>query len=63
MLTEERHRFIRQALDKMSIIQLQEISEQLNVSESTIRRDFAALEEKGVLILSLIHISEPTRPY
>lgn len=50
LLTEERHRFIRQALDKMSIIQLQEISEQLNVSESTIRRDFAALEEKGVLI-------------
>ena len=37
-----------------------EIAEVLGVSERTVRRDW---DKARLLMLSLIHISEPTRPY
>ncbi|AMB95616.1 DeoR/GlpR family DNA-binding transcription regulator [Aerococcus urinae] len=49
MLTEERQKYIMEALTKVPILNLQEVSKQLAVSESTIRRDFDSLEKAGKL--------------
>ena len=40
-----------------------QLSKQLNVSVGTVRKAIDKLEHNKVLYLSLIHISEPTRPY
>jgi DeoR family fructose operon transcriptional repressor len=49
MFTEERHQLIAEMLSKKSRIKVSEISELLNVSESTIRRDLKEMEEMGLL--------------
>lgn len=50
MLTEERHAIILDALNKKRSVHLGELCEILNTSESTIRRDLAALAERNLLI-------------
>lgn len=49
LLTTERHAFIQSLLKKQGTVKLQEIVDQLQVSESTIRRDLVQLEEMKVL--------------
>lgn len=49
LLTTERHEFIQSLLKKQGTVKLQEIVDQLQVSESTIRRDLVQLEEMKVL--------------
>ncbi|MDL4841233.1 DeoR/GlpR family DNA-binding transcription regulator [Aquibacillus rhizosphaerae] len=49
MLTAERHQVILQLLDEKEIVRIQELVEQLNSSESTIRRDLSQLEKKNKL--------------
>lgn len=49
MFTEERRQLISEMLSKQSRIKVNEISELLNVSESTIRRDLKEMEEMGLL--------------
>ena len=50
MLTEERHAFIISQLEKKNILTVQELVEQLNHSESTIRRDLTMLEDQNKLV-------------
>lgn len=50
MLTEERHQFIQNQLNKDSTVQVKKLVESLGVSESTIRRDLSQLEEEGLLV-------------
>lgn len=50
MLTEERHKFILKKLAQEAIVKSQELMKELNCSESTIRRDLAALEQQGLLV-------------
>lgn len=49
MLTTERRQYILEALASKSVVQLTTIANELQVSESTIRRDFDYLEERGEL--------------
>lgn len=50
MLTEKRHEIIMQLLRKKGSITVNEIKEELGISESTIRRDLNTLDEEGKLI-------------
>jgi len=50
MLAAERALYIIDKLNKRGILSLKEAIEELGVSESTIRRDFEKLEQKGVLV-------------
>ncbi|TDM14637.1 DeoR/GlpR family DNA-binding transcription regulator [Macrococcus bovicus] len=50
MLTEKRHEMICDMLSQYDIVTLQQLTETIGSSESTIRRDLSALEEKGQLI-------------
>ncbi|MEL3974542.1 DeoR/GlpR family DNA-binding transcription regulator [Rossellomorea oryzaecorticis] len=49
MLTEERHRIILDLLKEKEAIKIQEIAEETNASESTIRRDLTQLEQEKYL--------------
>lgn len=49
MLTEERHSYILNELRKKEVIQVQELVQDLGVSESTIRRDLQELDDLGKL--------------
>lgn len=49
MLTEERYQLILQILNDRNAVTVAELSQQLNISESTIRRDLNALDEMGKL--------------
>ena len=49
MLTEERFQRILQILNDRNAVTVAELSQQLNISESTIRRDLNALDEMGKL--------------
>ncbi|AOH55264.1 DeoR/GlpR family DNA-binding transcription regulator [Peribacillus muralis] len=49
MLTTERHEFIISILKKHGTVKLQELVDQLQASESTIRRDLVQLEEMKLL--------------
>ena len=50
MLKEERHKIILDKLEENNIIQVSQMTELLNVTEMTIRRDLKELEEKELLI-------------
>lgn len=49
MLTEERYQLILNILDERKAVTVAQLSELLNISESTIRRDLNALAEMGKL--------------
>ncbi|MEI3599446.1 MULTISPECIES: DeoR/GlpR family DNA-binding transcription regulator [unclassified Oceanobacillus] len=49
MLTEERHSFILKQLKENNIVKSQALMNELQCSESTIRRDLSELESKGLL--------------
>lgn len=49
MLTEERHKYILNQLKKTGLVKSQELMQNLDCSESTIRRDLALLEDAGEL--------------
>ena len=49
MLKEERHRSIINLLQEKGIIKVSDITNIINVTEMTIRRDLQDLENKGVL--------------
>ncbi|MBS4172269.1 DeoR/GlpR family DNA-binding transcription regulator [Bacillus sp. FJAT-49736] len=49
MLTAERHRIILELLKQKEIVSLQELVNETNTSESTIRRDLIELEKKNAL--------------
>lgn len=49
MLTEERYQHILSILDERKAVTVSGLSEQLNISESTIRRDLNALADMGKL--------------
>ena len=50
MLTENRHQMILDRLENQRTVSLQQLLNELNVSESTIRRDLSQLEEAGKLV-------------
>ncbi|EXJ22565.1 Transcriptional repressor of the fructose operon, DeoR family [Alkalibacterium sp. AK22] len=50
MLTEERHRYILDLLEEKDTVSVQEITEKLNHSESTVRRDLTQLESQQKLV-------------
>ena len=50
MLTEKRHEYILQELKRKGSITVNEIKEELGISESTIRRDLNSLDEEGKLV-------------
>ena len=50
MLTEERFAKILSILESMGSVTVQQLMTELNASESTIRRDLAALDKAGKLI-------------
>lgn len=49
MLTPERHQLIIDYLEENDVIKIQDLTIMTDASESTIRRDLSALEEKGFL--------------
>ena len=49
MLAAERRQFIANLIRKQTVVRLGDLCDRLEVSESTIRRDLRALEERGVL--------------
>lgn len=49
MLTEERYRIILERLQERGIVKLQELTDLLGASESTVRRDLVDLEERKLL--------------
>ncbi|WP_322006652.1 DeoR family transcriptional regulator [Clostridium butyricum] len=49
MLKEERHRSIVNLLQEKGIIKVKDITNLMNVTEMTVRRDLQELENKGVL--------------
>lgn len=49
MLTEERHELILRILNDRNAVTVSELSEQMKISESTIRRDLNALADMGKL--------------
>jgi DeoR family fructose operon transcriptional repressor len=50
VLTEERHQYILEKLARVNTVTVQDLVEELDHSESTIRRDLSQLEEDGKLI-------------
>ena len=50
MLKEERHRLILDKVKQKGVVKVIDLTEALNVSDMTIRRDLVELEEKGKLI-------------
>ncbi|MCI3027587.1 DeoR/GlpR family DNA-binding transcription regulator [Desemzia sp. C1] len=50
MLTEERYQYILDQLTQHGLVKSQELIKEMNCSESTLRRDLDALEEKGMLV-------------
>lgn len=50
MLKEERHRIILNEIDKLGIIRVADLKEQLDATEMTLRRDLKYLEEQGLLL-------------
>ena len=50
MLTEKRYEVILNLLNEKNSVTVTEIKELLGISESTIRRDLAALDKAGKLI-------------
>ena len=50
MLTEERYQHILDQLTQHGLVKSQELIKEMNCSESTLRRDLDALEEKGLLV-------------
>lgn len=50
MLTEERHAFILNQLEQKNTITVQNLIDELNHSESTIRRDLTTLEDQDKLV-------------
>lgn len=50
MLTEERHSIIIDTVNKKKNVELNELCELLDTSESTVRRDLSILHDKGVLV-------------
>ncbi|MFB8734358.1 DeoR family transcriptional regulator [Bacillus sp. SL00103] len=46
MLTPERHQLIIDCLEENDVIKIQDLTIMTDASESTIRRDLSALEEK-----------------
>lgn len=50
MLTDERHQFILQRLNESGVIKSVDLINHLGCSESTLRRDLAQLESKGLLL-------------
>lgn len=50
MLTEERHSIILETVNKNKNVELGELCELLNTSESTVRRDLGLLDKKGLLV-------------
>ena len=50
MLTEERYQYILDQLTQRGLVKSQELIKEMNCSESTLRRDLDALEEKGMLV-------------
>ena len=49
MLTEDRQERIRKEIEKNHSVSVSELSAALQTSESTVRRDLLAMEEKGLL--------------
>mgnify|MGYP002229663521 CR=1 FL=1 len=54
MLTEERFAEILRMLGEEKSVTVQELTERLATSESTIRRDLTALAEKGLLVKFMV---------
>ena len=50
MLTEKRQKEILRFLDEKGSVTVEELTERLDASESTIRRDLAVLHQKGALV-------------
>lgn len=50
MLTIERYKFIKSEIDKYGYVKVQDICHELNISESTVRRDLQQLESDGELL-------------
>ncbi|WP_010651504.1 DeoR/GlpR family DNA-binding transcription regulator [Oceanobacillus massiliensis] len=50
MITEERHSFILSQLNENGLVKSADLMDELNCSESTIRRDLANLEKSGALM-------------
>ena len=57
--TQQRRRAIIERLNIHREVMVDELAQLFSTSEVTIRKDLTELENN----LSLIHISEPTRPY
>lgn len=57
MLTPERHQLIIDCLEENDVIKIQDLTIMTDASESTIRRDLSALEEKG--FLKRVHGEQP----
>ena len=49
MLTEERFSRIQAIVDSEGSVTVTDLVQRLNISESTVRRDLAAMAEKGML--------------
>ncbi len=49
MLKEERHKFITELIEANGIIKVNDIQNELNVTDMTVRRDLKELEDKGML--------------
>ena len=49
MLPDERFRRILEIIRKNQSVTVQELVKQIGISESTVRRDLAALDKKGLL--------------
>ena len=49
MLTEERQAYILDRVNKFNTVKLKDLVIELGASESTIRRDFDDLEDKGLI--------------
>lgn len=50
MLTEERHAIIIETVNRKKNVELNELCEMLDTSESTVRRDLCILHDKGALV-------------
>ncbi len=50
MLTEERHSIIIETVNRKKNVELNELCDLLDTSESTVRRDLSILHDKGVLV-------------
>mgnify|MGYP001746742942 CR=1 FL=1 len=53
MLTEERQAYILDRINKFNTVKLKDLVIELGASESTIRRDFDDLEDKGLITVPL----------